>query len=270
MVDPTDGANAMVTPGLSQCGEPREDETMEVSDGELSAAAVRGDDGELDLCPVQAGTEDAGEPSAGSGAGVCGEDGVGAGDGGSEGGQEPRGGDGRCPICHGWGWVSEDRSVLGEPPDYEQVDCPQCLGTGRTGVSRVRTEPLAVVAKDMMAYVYLVWEGRFELQQLEQQLAAAQQHLVLVKARAEQAIIEAAGGDKALGSNEDARKRAMIIALADAPEAAEYRELQETVTRCERAVALKRIGLENDLDQQTARRYIIRAAEIGAARNGNE
>jgi len=129
---------------------------------------------------------------------------------------------------------------------------------------------LAVVAKDMMAYVGLVWEGRFELQQLEQQLAAAQQHLVLVKARAEQAIIEAAGGDKALGSNEDARKRAMIIALADAPEAAEYRELQETVTRCERAVALKRIGLENDLDQQTARRYIIRAAEIGAARNGNE
>jgi len=129
---------------------------------------------------------------------------------------------------------------------------------------------LAVVAKDMMAYVGLVWEGRFELQQLEQQLAAAQQHLVLVKARAELAIIEAAGGDKALGSNEDARKRAMIIALADAPEAAEYRELQETVTRCERAVALKRISLENDLDQQTARRYIIRAAEIGAARNGNE
>ncbi len=167
------------------------------------------------------------------------------------------------------GWVSEDLSVFGEPQDYRQVDCPECLGTGRKGVSRARTEPLTDVAKDMMAYVGLVWEGRFELQQLEQQLTSARENLVIAKARAEQAIIEAAGGEKALGSNEDARKRALIIALADAPQAAEYREMQGTVRRCEQAVAEKRIGLENDLDQQTARRYIIRAAEIEASRNGD-
>lgn len=175
-----------------------------------------------------------------------------------------------CPICKGEGWVTEQLSSFGEPQDYEQVDCPECLGTGRKGVSTVRTAPLAVVAKDMMAYVNLVWEGRFELQQLEQQLASAQENLVVYKARAEQAIIEAAGGEKALGSNEDARKRAMVLALADSPLAAEYRELQATVLRCERAVALKRIALECDLDQQMARRYIIRAAEVEATRSGDE
>lgn len=176
----------------------------------------------------------------------------------------------QCRICGGEGRVSEELRVFGEPQDYRQVDCPECLGTGRKGVSRVRTEPLTDVAKDMMAYVGLVWEGRFELQQLEEQLTSARENLDIYKARAELAIIEAASGDKSLGSNEEARKRALVIALADSPLAAEYRELQATVLRCERAVALKRIALECDLDQQTARRYIIRAAEVASARGGDE
>lgn len=205
----------------------------------------------------------------------------------------------RCAICQDTG--VEVRSQLvpnaayyGEPPvdDWEEP-CRNCTppdvpeldletldpalvehwvqeaNEAMEAEMAIRTEPLVDVAKDMMAYVHLVWEGRFELQQLERQLTSAQENLILAKARAEQAIIEAAGGDKALGSNEDARKRAMVIALADAPQAAEYRELQGTVRRCEQAVAEKRIALENDLDQQTARRYIIRAAEIEASRNGD-
>lgn len=166
------------------------------------------------------------------------------------------------------------------PPDVPELDLEaldpaliehwvQEANEAMEGEMAIRTEPLVAVAKDMMAYVHLVREGRFELQELERQLASATENLVIAKARAEQAVIEAAGGEKALGSNEDARKRALIIALADAPQAAEYRELQGTVRRCERAVAEKRIGLENDLDQQTARRYIIRAAEIEANRNGD-
>ena len=33
-----------------------------------------------------------------------------------------------CPICDGRGWVTEMLSTVGEPPDYEQMDCPQCTG----------------------------------------------------------------------------------------------------------------------------------------------
>ena len=205
----------------------------------------------------------------------------------------------RCSVCQDTGVEVRSQLVMnaahyGEPPvDEWEEPCPNCAppdvpeldlealdpaliehwvqeaNEAMEGEMAIRTEPLVAVAKDMMAYVHLVWEGRFELQELERQLASATENLVIAKARAEQAVIEAAGGEKALGSNEDARKRALIIALADAPQAAEYRELQGTVRRCERAVAEKRIGLENDLDQQTARRYIIRAAEIEANRNGD-
>jgi hypothetical protein len=208
----------------------------------------------------------------------------------------------RCAICQDTGvevrsGLVANAAYYGEPPvDEWEEPCPNCTPPDAPELDletldpalvehwvqeaneamdweeermAIRTEPLVDVAKDMMAYVHLVWEGRFELQQLEQQLASATENLVIAKARAEQAIIEAAGGEKALGSNEDARKRAMIIALADAPQATEYRELQGTVRRCEQAVAEKRIALENDLDQQTARRYIIRAAEVAGSRNGD-
>lgn len=205
----------------------------------------------------------------------------------------------RCEICQDTGVEVRSQLVAnaayyGEPPvDEWEEPCPNCTPPDVPELDletldpalvehwvqeaneamevemAIRTEPLVDVARDMMAYVHLVWEGRFELQQLERQLSSATENLVIAKARAEQAIIEAAGGEKALGSNEDARKRALIIALAEAPQAAEYRELQGTVRRCERAVAEKRIALENDLDQQTARRYIIRAAEVAGSRNGD-
>ena len=33
-----------------------------------------------------------------------------------------------CPICNGTGAVTEVLSAVGEPQDYEPVDCPQCAG----------------------------------------------------------------------------------------------------------------------------------------------
>lgn len=207
--------------------------------------------------------------------------------------------DADCAICQDTGMVVLSRLVMnaayyGEPPvDEWEEPCPECTppdvpepdlealdpalvehwvdeaNETEEWNMAIRTEPLTDVASDMMAYVQYVWEGRVELQQLEEKLADYQQQLVLVKARAEQAIIEAAGGEKSLGSNEDARKRAMVIALAEENQAEEYRQLRDMVTRVEAAVAMKRIALENDLDQQTARRYIIRAAEIEANRNGD-
>ena len=46
-------------------------------------------------------------------------------------------------------------------------------------------------------------------------LARAEQSLAITGALAENRAIVAAGGEKALGSNADARKRALIIALGD-------------------------------------------------------
>ncbi len=208
----------------------------------------------------------------------------------------------RCPICEDTGVVVHSRPVMnaayyGQPPiDEWEEPCPNCAPPDvpeldletldpalvehwaqeaneamqwEAEAMAIRTEPLMDVAKDMMAYAQLIWEERFEIHQLEQQLAAAQENLILAKARAEQAIIEAAGGEKALGNNEDARKRAMIIALADSPQASDYREMQVRVRNYEKALAEKRIGLECDLEQQTARRYIIRAAEIEANRSAD-
>lgn len=49
-------------------------------------------------------------------------------------------------------------------------------------------------------------------------LAEAESALVLAKAQAEARVIEAAGGEKELGSNAEARQRALTIALAADPE----------------------------------------------------
>lgn len=49
-------------------------------------------------------------------------------------------------------------------------------------------------------------------------LAEAESALVLAKAQAEARVIEAAGGEKELGSNAEARQRALTIAIAADPE----------------------------------------------------
>jgi hypothetical protein len=43
-----------------------------------------------------------------------------------------------CRICNGTGVVTEVLSHVGEPPDYEPVDCPQCNGTGEATVDDLR------------------------------------------------------------------------------------------------------------------------------------
>jgi hypothetical protein len=42
-----------------------------------------------------------------------------------------------CRICNGTGVVSDGVSLMGEPPDYWPIDCPQCNG-GETTVDDLR------------------------------------------------------------------------------------------------------------------------------------
>lgn len=70
-----------------------------------------------------------------------------------------------------------------------------------------------------------------QIAELEREIAAVRSHfrdatrnLEVAKAKAEQRAIVAAGGIKALGSNEDERKRALVLALA---EDTAYQELVE-------------------------------------------
>jgi hypothetical protein len=75
-------------------------------------------------------------------------------------------------------------------------------------------------------------------------------HLRLVKAEAEQRVIDAAGGDpKALGSNDAARERALTIALS---RDADYQTMLDIVQQWERAVARLAAEIEARADARRA------------------
>lgn len=126
---------------------------------------------------------------------------------------------------------------------------------------------LTSVAADLLDYTGMLFVHKAEASEADANLARLREELALCKARTESAIIEAAGGDKALGSNEDARKRAMLIALDESPLARKYRYLLGCVRDAERDALEARLVMEEETELQAARRYMIRAAEAEAARN---
>jgi hypothetical protein len=118
----------------------------------------------------------------------------------------------------------------------------------------------------MLTFTGMLFVAKAEASEAESYLAHLREELALCKARTENAIIEQAGGDKGLGSNEEARRRAMTIALAESPLALRYRGLLAKVKDAERDALEARLILEEEAELQSARRYMIRAAEAEAAR----
>lgn len=103
---------------------------------------------------------------------------------------------------------------------------------------------------------------RRSLVETRTKLREAQAALPVARARAERRAIEAAGGDeKALGSNESARNRALTIALADD---AEYQAALALVRGLESGID----GIERDIeiarDERREREWTIRERLIAA------
>ncbi len=86
---------------------------------------------------------------------------------------------------------------------------------------------------------------RIQLAEARSALRDAQDRYDLVKAQAEQRIIEDAGGSKALGSNEDERKRALLLAL-EADEA--YTNAHSTLRYTQAMVDLLQAKLDEQIE----------------------
>ena len=96
---------------------------------------------------------------------------------------------------------------------------------------------------------------RRELVTSGQACRAAAERLVVAKALAEQRAIDAAGGAKGLGANEDERKRALVLALAADPG---YQAAAAAVRQCESHVARVEAELEILRDRRRAEEWAIR------------
>ncbi len=92
------------------------------------------------------------------------------------------------------------------------------------------TAALTTVDEQTAEAIRLVLDARIQLARLTVQEAAAKRSLDLARACAEVRAIEAAGGEKALGSNQAARDRAFALALA---EDEEYRGFLDAYVRAQ-------------------------------------
>jgi hypothetical protein len=92
----------------------------------------------------------------------------------------------------------------------------------------------------------------------------AREDLVLVKAQGESRAIEAAGGEKQLGANAEARERALLIALA-ADE--DYQRLTNVLRALERGATQLEAELEGERDIRREIEWGIRA-RLAAALDG--
>lgn len=110
-----------------------------------------------------------------------------------------------------------------------------------------------------------------KLPDLRKRLATAQigarnerEDLRVLQARAESRAIEAAGGEKALGSNAESRERALTIALADD---AEYQRMLNMARELERLAANLEAELEGEKDLRREQEWAIRL-RLAAALDG--
>lgn len=107
----------------------------------------------------------------------------------------------------------------------------------------------------MVALADTLMELRERLASENSALRDAREAFAVVKARAETAAIERAGGEKALGSNAEARERALTIALADD---AEYQTVAVRVRECQRRIDAMQAEIDGHIDRRREWEYGIR------------
>lgn len=109
-------------------------------------------------------------------------------------------------------------------------------------------------ARDLAALRRGLADARHELRQ-------AQDRLQTVRAQAEQRAVDAAGGDKALGANEQARARALVIALDGDPDygqaLAGLRDAESLIDHLEAEIEIAR-------DERREREWRVRGRLVDA------
>lgn len=129
-------------------------------------------------------------------------------------------------------------------------------------MSDTTTESEAVrIAREMLAALTGISQARVRLVATRMEQRAIGDALLIYEAQFEARYIEGAGGEKALGSNAESRERALIIARAADTE---WTRLSAVQVGLESKHEHQRIALDDLLDAQQVRRYLIRALTPGA------